>query len=164
MSASLGRIAFQKIPTQKLAEAITVGDADTLDLPSPFSPSIARYAKLKLDPTAPPVTVGYFTYESSAGSGCQAAGVVLLQGNGIEKSPRDTALLAAEGDMTNCRGSNAFLIKAGGQTLIEIDGGAAEQQTKPPRLLVRMNGDKIEKVCKVEQRATYSPTPAAKAQ
>ena len=155
---------FKKLPTQKLAKAITVDDADTLDLPGPFSPSIARYAKLKLDPTAPPVTVGYFTYESSAGSGCQAAGVVLLQGNGIEKSPRDTALLAAEGDMTNCRGSNAFLIKAGGQTLIEIDGGSAEQQTKPPRLLVRMNGDKIEKVCKVEQRPTYSPTPAAKAQ
>ena len=155
---------FKKLPTQKLDKAITVGDADTLDLPGPFSPSIARYAKLKLDPTAPPVTVGYFTYESSAGSGCQAAGVVLLQGNGIEKSPRDTALLAAEGDMTNCRGSNAFLIKAGGQTLIEIDGGSAEQQTKPPRLLVRMNGDKIEKVCKVEQRPTYSPTPAAKAQ
>lgn len=155
---------FKKLPTQKLAKAITVDDADTLDLPGPFSPSIARYAKLKLDPTAPPVTVGYFTYESSAGAGCQAAGVVLLQENGIEKSPRNTALLAAEGDMINCRGSNAFLIEAGGQTLIEIDGGAAEQQTKPPRLLARLNGDKIEKVCKVEQRATYSPTPVAKAQ
>ena len=155
---------FKKIPTQKLAKAITVEDADTLDLPGPFSPSIARYAKLKLDPAAPPVTVGYFSYESSAGSGCQAAGVVLLQGNDIEKSPRNTALLAAEADMSDCRGSNAFLIEAGDQTLIEIDGGAAEQQTKPPRLLVRLNGDKIEKVCKVEQRATYSPTPVAKAQ
>ena len=155
---------FKKLPTQKLAKAITVEDADTLDLPGPFSPSIARYAKLKLDPAAPPVTVGYFSYESSAGSGCHAAGVVLLQGNDIEKSPRNTALLAAEADMSDCRGSNAFLIEAGGQTLIEIDGGAAEQQTKPPRLLVRLNGDKIEKVCKVEQRATYSPTPVAKAQ
>ena len=66
--------------------------------------------------------------------------------------------------MTNCRGSNAFLIEAGGQSLIEIDGGAAEQQTRPSRLLARLNGDKIEKVCNVEQRATFSPTPVAKAQ
>jgi hypothetical protein len=88
---------------------------------------------------------------------------VLLQGSGIEKSPRNTALLAAEGDLTNCRGSNAFLIQAAGQTLIEIDGGATEQQSKPPRLLVRANGDTIEKVCNVDQRATYSPRAAAKA-
>ena len=154
---------FRKMPTQKLARTITVEDADTLDLPGPFSPSIARYAKLKLDPHAPPVTIGYFTYESSAGSGCSAAGVVLLNGQGIEKSPRNAALLAAEGDMTNCRGSNAFLVRAGGQAFIEIDGGAAEQQAKPPRLLVRLNGDKIEKVCSIEQRATYRPQPAAKA-
>jgi hypothetical protein len=161
---ALAGTSFKKFPTQKLATAITVEDADTLDLPGPFSPSIARYTKLKLDPAAPPVTVGYFSYESSAGSGCQAAGVVLLQGNDIEKSPRNTALLAVEGNMTNCRGSNAFLIQAGGQTLVEIDGGAAEQQSRPPRLLVRLNGDTIEKVCKVEQRATYSPVPIAKAQ
>jgi hypothetical protein len=161
---ALAGAAFKKLPTQKLTKAIIVEDADTLDLPDPFNPSIARYAKLKLDPTAPPVTFGYFTYESSAGSGCHAAGVVLLQGSDIEKSPRNTALLAAEGDMTNCRGSNAFLVQAGGQTLVEIDGGAAEQQTKPPRSLVRLNGDKIEKVCTVEQRARYNPTPVAKAQ
>jgi hypothetical protein len=156
--------AFKKLPTQKLATPIIVEDADTLDLPGPFSPSIARYTTLKLDPAAPPVTVGHFTYESSAGSGCQAAGIVLLQGNDIEKSPRNTALLAAEGEMTNCRGSNAFLVEAGGLTLIEIDGGATEQQTKPPRLLVRLNGDKIKKVCDVEQRAIFSPEPAAKTQ
>jgi hypothetical protein len=155
---------FKKLPTQKLADPITVEDADTLNLPGPFSPTIARYAKLKLDPAAAPVTVGYFSYESSAGSGCHAAGVVLLQGQDIEKSARNTALLAAEGDLTNCRGSDAFVIQAGGETLIEIDGGAAEQQTKPPRLLVRLNGDKIEKVCDVEERATFSPEPAAKAQ
>lgn len=160
---ALAGTPFKKLPTQKLAEAITVEGADTLDLPGPFSPSIARYAKLKLDPAAPPATVGYFTYESSAGSGCRAGGVVLLHGQDIEKSPRNTALLAAEGDMTNCRGSNAFLIQAGGQTLIEIDGGTAEQQTKPPRMLVRVNGDHLEKVCNVEQRATYSPEPVAKA-
>ncbi len=155
---------FKELPTRKLADAITVEDADTLDLPGPFSPSIARYAKLKLGAAAAPVTVGYFTYDSSAGSGCHAAGVVLLHGNDIEKSPRNTALLAAQGDMTNCRGSNAFLVEAGGQTLVEIDGGEAEQQTKPPRLLVRLNGDKIEKVCTIEQRATFSPEPVAKAQ
>ena len=106
---------FKKLATQKLADPITVEDADTLDLPGPFSPTIARYAKLKLDPAAAPVTIGYFTYESSAGSGCHAAGVVLLHGQDIEKSPRNTALLGAEGDMTNCRGSDAFVIRAGGQ-------------------------------------------------
>jgi hypothetical protein len=155
--------SFKKLPTQKLANPITVEDADTLNLPGPFSPTIARYAKLKLDPAAASVTIGYFSYESSAGSGCHAAGVVLLQGQDIEKSARNTALLGAEGDMTNCQGSDAFVIQAGGQTLIEIDGGTVEQQTKPPRLLVRLNGDKIEKVCNVAERATYSPEPAAKA-
>ncbi|MFY9696435.1 MAG: hypothetical protein WA776_18325 [Xanthobacteraceae bacterium] len=156
--------SFKILPTQKLANPITVEDAETLDLPGPFSPSIAGYAKLKLDPAAAPITVGYFTYDSGAGSGCRTAGVVFLHGGGIEKSSRNTALLAAEGDMANCRGSNAFLIQAGGQSLIEIDGGAAEQQTRPSRLLLRLNGDKIEKVCNVEERATFSPTPAAKAQ
>ncbi len=155
--------SFRKLPTQKLAETITVEDADLLDLPGPFSPSIARYAKLKLEPAAAPVAVGYFTYESSAGSGCRAAGVVLLHGQDIEKSPRNTALLAAEGGLSNCRGSNAFLIQAGGQTLIEIDGGTAEQQTVRPRMLVRVSGNHIEKVCNIEQRAAYSPDSVAKA-
>ena len=155
---------FKKLPPQKLADPITVEDADTLDLPvRSVRPSRAT-PKLRLDPAAAPVTVGYFTYDSSAGSGCHAAGVVLLQGQDIEKSPRNTALLAAEGDMTNCRDSDAFLVRADGQNLIEIDGGSAEQQTKPPRLLVRLNGDTIEKVCNVEERATYTATPAAKAQ
>jgi hypothetical protein len=154
--------AFKKLATQKLANAITVDDAATLDLPGPFSPTIARYAKLKLDPAAAPVTVGYFDYESSAGSGCQAAGVVLLNGQNVEHSSRNTALLAAEKDMTNCRGSRAFVVAAGGQNLIEIDGGAAEQETVPPRVLARLSGDKIEKVCGVDQKATYAVAPAAK--
>ena len=64
--------------------------------------------------------------------------------------------------MTDCRGSNAFVIEAGGQSLIEIDGGAAEQQTRPPRMLLRLRGDKIEKICNVEQRAIYTPQPVDK--
>jgi hypothetical protein len=154
---------FKKLPTRKLAAKITVEGAAALDLPGPFSPSIARSTKLKLDPDAPPVTIGYFTYESSAGAGCRAAGVVLLQGRDIEKSPRNAALLAAQSNMTKCRGSHAFLIRAGGRPFIEIDGGAAEQQTRPPRVLARLNGGKVETVCNVEQRATYSPEPMAKA-
>jgi hypothetical protein len=159
---ALAGAAFKKLATQKLADPITVEDADTLNLPGPFNPTIARYATLSLDPTALPVTVGYFKYESGAGAGCQARGVVLLHGQDIEKSPRNTALLAAEGDMTDCRGSDAFVIEAGGQSLIEIDGGAAEQRSGPPRMLLRVRGDKIEKVCNVGQRATYSPEPVAK--
>lgn len=110
------------------------------------------------------MTVGYFTYESSAGAGCEAKGVVLLHGHDIDKSPANTALLAAEGDMTNCRGSDAFVIAAGEQNLIEIDGGEAEQQTMPPRLLVRLKGATIETVCKVDQKANYTPVPVANAQ
>ena len=77
---ALAGTSFKKLPTQKLANPITVKDAETLDLPGPFSPSIARYARLKLDSAAPPVTVGYFTYDSGAGSGCRTAGVVFLRG------------------------------------------------------------------------------------
>lgn len=155
--------SFKKLPTRKLANKITVADAATLDLPGPFSPSIARYLKTRLDAAAAAVTVGYFTYESSAGAGCRARGVVFLHGPDIEKSSRNAALLAAEADMANCRGSDAFLVRAGGRNLIEIDGGAAEQQTTPPRLLVGLRGDKIQKICNVEQRATYTPRPIAKA-
>jgi len=151
---------FAKLPTKKLASAITVGDASALDLPGPFSPSIARYAKIKLDLAGAPVTVGYFQYESSAGAGCQARGVVLLQGRHIEKTPRNAALLAAQADVTNCRGSDAFLVRAGGQNLIEIDGGAAEQRKTPPRMLLRLRHDTVEKVCNVEQRASFTPQPA----
>lgn len=151
---------FDKLRTQKLASAITVDDAATLDLPGPFSPTIARYAKVKLDPAGGPVTAGYFTYESTAGRGCDAKGVVLLDGQNIEKSPRNTALLAAEADMVNCNGSDAFVVDAGGEKLIEIDGGAAEQRKTPPRMLVRLNADKIEKVCNVEQHASFTPQPA----
>ena len=155
---------FRRLPTQKLASAITVEDASTLDLPGPFSPSIARFAKLKLDPAAPPVTVGYFTYESSAGAGCQARGVVLLRGREVEKSPRNAALLAAERGMTDCRGSDAFVVAAGEQNFIEIDGGAVAQQGAPARLLVRLKGATIETVCKVDQKASYTPVPVANAQ
>jgi hypothetical protein len=155
---------FKQSPTRKLTREITVEDAAMLDLPGPFSPSIVRYAKLKLDPAAAPITIGTFKYDSSAGAGCRAGGVVFLQGRAIEKSSRNAALLAAEGDMTNCRGSDAFVIAAGGQNLIEIDGGAVEEGTAPARLLVRLNRDAIETVCKVDQKATYTPMPVAKPQ
>jgi len=154
--------AFAKLPTRNLA-AVTVEDAATLDLPGPFSPVIARYAQAKLDPAAAMLKLGYFTYDSSAGAGCQAAGVVILNGREIEQSARNEALLAAQQDMTNCHGSNAFAIRAGGANLIEIDGGWAEQQTAPPRVLLRLSGDKVEDVCRVEQRATYTPAPAGRA-
>ncbi len=150
---------FTKLAAQKLAKEITVEDASTLDLPGPFSPTIAHYVNIKLDPRGAPVTVGYFRYESSAGAGCQAAGVVFLHGQNIEDSPRNTALIASEGDMTNCHGSKAFLVRVERQNLIEIDGGAAEQQTVPPRMLLRLRDDRIEKLCSVEQRATFTPEP-----
>ena len=155
---------FKKLPTQRLANPVTVDDAANLDLPGPFSPSIARFAAVKLDPTTAAVRVGYFIYESSAGAGCDARGVVLLRGLSIEKSPRNTALLAAESHMTDCRGSNAFIVRAAGQNLIEIDGGAAEQRNEPPRILARLRGNGIETVCKVDQKASFTPEPAAPAQ
>lgn len=160
--ARAGR-TFKKLPTRKLANAITVEDAATLGLPGPFSPSIARYIKLKLDPAAAPVIVGTFKYDSSAGAGCQARGVVFVQAGTIEKTPRNAALLAAEADMTDCRGSDAFVIATDGQNLIEMDGGALEQQPAPARLLARLRGNAIETVCKVDQKASYTPAAAAKA-
>jgi hypothetical protein len=162
-SARAGK-RFEKLPTRKLANSIVVGDASTLDLPGPHSPVIAQFMDVKLDPAGTADRIGYFKYESSAGAGCQASGVTFLRGRDIENSPRNTVLLAAERDMTNCRGSDAFVIRAGGQNLIEVDGGSAEQQPRPPRLLVRLSGDKMEKVCDVEQRATYSVVPLANAQ
>jgi hypothetical protein len=151
--------SFKKLAARKLANEIVVDDAQTLDLPGPHSPTIARYSDIKLDPAGAQVRVGHFKYQSSAGAGCTAGGVVFLHGQGIEKSPRNDALLAAQQAMTNCRDSTASLIHAGRQNLIEIDGGAAVQRTEPPRLLVRLRGSRIETVCRVEQRVTYTPEP-----
>jgi hypothetical protein len=150
--------SFQKLTTRKLASEIIVDDAQTLDLPGPHSPTIARYSDVKLDPAGAPARVGHFRYESSAGAGCSASGVVFLHGQDIEKSPRNDALLAAQEKMTNCRDSTGFLIRADGQNLIEIDGGAAVQRSEPPRMLLRLRGDRVETVCRVEQRVTYVPT------
>jgi hypothetical protein len=52
-----------------------------------------------------------------------------------------------------------FLIRANGQNLIEIDGGAAVQRTAPPRMLLRLRGNRIETACRVKQRVTYTPQP-----
>jgi hypothetical protein len=150
--------SFKKLATKPLADQIVVDDAATLDLPGPHSPVIKRYADVKLDPSGSPVRVGYFRYDSSAGTGCRAAGVVLLTGQDIEKSPRNDALLAAEGDMTDCRDSNGFLVAAAGENLIEIEGGKEGQRGTPPRVLARLRGDHVETVCKVDQKATYTPT------
>jgi hypothetical protein len=154
--------SFKKLATRKLANAIIVDDAQTLDLPGPHSPTITRYSDVKLYPAGAPVRVGRFKYQSSAGAGCTASGVVFLRGQDIEKSPRNDALLAAQQAMTNCRDSTAFLIHAGGRNLIEIDGGAAVQRTEPPRMLVRLRGSRIETVCRVEERVTYTPEPINK--
>jgi hypothetical protein len=145
------------LPTKPLRNRIVVEDADKLDLPGPHSPVIARYADVKLDLGAPPLRVGYFKYESNAGAGCTASGVVILQGQDIEKSPRNDALLAAQQDMTDCRGSSGFLVETNGQNLIEIDGGAAEQRSDPPRTFARLQGGSVQTVCSVEQHATYTP-------
>jgi len=151
--------SFKKLAAHKLANEIIVEDAQTLDLPGPHSPTIARYSDVKLDPAGAPVRVGHFKYDSSAGAGCTASGVVFLHGRDIEKSPRNDALLAAQQQMTNCRGSAGFLIRADGQNLIEIDGGAAVQRTAPPRMLLRLRGNRIETACRVKQRVTYTPQP-----
>ena len=132
--------SFKKLAARKLANKIIVDDAQTLDLPGPHSPTIARYSDVKLDPAGAPVRVGHFKYQSSAGAGCTASGVVFLHGQDIEKSRRNDALLAAQQQMTNCRGSAGLLIRANRQNLIEIDGGAAVQRTAPPRMLLRLRG------------------------
>jgi hypothetical protein len=149
--------SFKKLPTKSLADDIVIDDAATLDLPGPHSPVIRRYADVKIDPAGNLSRVGSFQYDSSAGAGCRASGVVFLDGNAIEKSPRNDALLFAESDMTNCRDSSPFLVTANGENFIEIDGGKEGDRKVPPRVLARLRGDRVETVCKVDQKVSYSP-------
>jgi LVIVD repeat len=158
--ARLGK-PFEKLPTRPLASEIEVEDQSRLDFPSDKL-RIDHDAEVELDPSAPPARLGFFSYNSGAGRGCDGDGMTVLRGNDVEVSARNDALIAAQRKMMNCLGSAAFLVQAGGETMIEIDGGRAVQRTVPPRMLLRLKDDKIETVCNVEQRQIYSPQPIAK--
>ncbi|MBR1090700.1 hypothetical protein JQ621_24805 [Bradyrhizobium manausense] len=128
------------------------------------TPQFQRYSDVNLDPKGLPGRIGYYEFNSGAGAGCSLNGIAFLDGNRLEKSPRAKALADIQDEHQDCRGSNSSLIRANGQVLIEWTGGRALQRTTPPRTLLRLAGDKIETVCRVEQRPTYSAetlTPSA---
>jgi hypothetical protein len=70
---------------------------------------------------------------------------------------RNNARLAKRQQMMNCRGSTAFPVRTDGQELIEIDGKQAARRTASPRMLVRLRGNRVETVCRMEQRVIYVP-------
>jgi len=125
-------------------------------------PQFQRYSDVSLDPKGAPGRIGYYEFNSGAGAGCDLNGIAFLDGVRPEKSPRAKALADIQDELQDCRGSSTSLVRAHGQTLIEWTGGQALQRATPPRTLMRLAGDKIEPVCRVEQRPTYSaePTPA----
>jgi hypothetical protein len=154
--------AFQKIPDAPLPNGEIVPADDNLHLPGADMPHFQRYTDMKLDPQGGPGRIGYYEYAWGGGAGCDAYGVAFLQGQNVEESARAEALNEALSRMADCRGSKAFLVAANGENLIEWDGGSALQRTAPPRTLLRLKGDKVETVCRVEQRPTYITEPVAK--
>jgi hypothetical protein len=154
--------AFDKIRAQPLSDKIPPTDAQSLNLPGTGTPDFQRYSDVKLDPMGTPGRIGYFEYNSSSGPGCDASGVAFLNGQDLEKSARAKALIEAQVQTMDCRGSAAFLVQANGENLLELDGGRALQRATAPRTLLRLRGDRFETVCRVEQRPTYVPLPVAK--
>jgi hypothetical protein len=157
--------AFRKIPDQTLSnkETPTIEALDRLHLPGTGSPDFQRYSDVKLDPMGAPGRIGYYEYNSDSGPGCDSNGVAFLNGQAFEKSARAKALIEAQVQTMDCRGSTAFLVHANGENLVELDGGRVLQRTTPPRTLLRLRGDRFETVCRVEQRATYIPEQIGKA-
>ena len=115
------------------------------------------YSDVTLAPNEVSTRIGYFQIASGAGRGCDVDGIALLRGHALEKSARNEALIDAQRQLMNCRGSNAFLLQVNGETLVEIDGGRAVQRTVPPRALLRLRGATVETVCRVEQSPAYEP-------
>jgi hypothetical protein len=147
--------AFQRIPDAPLPNGEIIPADDNLHLPGADMPHFQRYTDMKLDPQGAPGRIGYYAYEWGGGAGCDAYGVAFLQGQNVEESARAEALNDALSRLADCRGSKAFLVAVNGENLIEWDGGSALQRTAPPRTLLRLKGDKVETVCRVEQRPTY---------
>jgi hypothetical protein len=154
--------AFQRIPDAPLPNGEIVPADDNLHLPGADMPHFQRYTDVKLDREGGPGRIGYYEYAWGGGAGCDAYGVAFLQGQNVEESARAEALNEALSRLADCRGSKAFLIAVNGENLIEWDGGSALQRTAPPRTLLRLKGDKVETVCRVEQRPTYISEPVVK--
>jgi hypothetical protein len=154
--------AFDKIPDNPLPGEEIAND-ERSGLPSGGGlPHFQRYADVTLDPKGPPGRIGYYEFESGAGPGCGLNGIAFLDGNRLENSRRAKALAEAQEELKDCRGSSASLVRTHGENLIEWKGGHALQREVPPRVLLRLVGEKIETVCRVEQRPTYSPETTAR--
>jgi hypothetical protein len=159
--AVIAEKTFDRIPNHPLPNGDIEVD-DTMELPGAGIPRFKRYSDVKLDPKGAPGRIGYYDYEWSGGPGCDSYGVGFLDGLGLEISARAKALNMALSHMTDCHGSSAFLVTVNGENLIEWNGGHALQRTAPPRTLLRLKGDKVETICRVEQRPTYIPEPVVK--
>jgi len=141
---------FSRVPTT--SEELPTIPLDTFRIPSEQTRFLSAAT---IDIGDELVRVGYFEITSSAGPGCQFSGVTFLDGNDIERSPRNRTLLEAQDRLRDCRGSTAFLIQVADEALVEVDGGSAYQRETPPRTLLRVQGGKVEPLCRVEQNAMY---------
>jgi hypothetical protein len=128
-----------------------------LDFFPSFVANFSGVAAADIDGSGRSARVGYFTIASTASRGCDVFGITILDGDLPEDSTRNRSLQEAQKQLMDCRGSRAFLVRVGNTVLIEIDGGSAYQRSQPPRTLLRMNGDKVETVCRVDQRPAYVP-------
>jgi hypothetical protein len=155
---ALAGTAFNKIPDQPLPSGeIRTNDVDLHFPGGSDAPDFLRYSDVMLDPKGALARIGYYEYSSGAGAGCGFSGIAFLDGKSLESSMRANALIEALSGMPRCHGSTAFLVETNGENLIEWDAGQALQRNTPPRALLRLRADKVETVCRVDQRPTYIP-------
>jgi hypothetical protein len=150
--ALAGRV-FDRVPAEKLPEGEIPPSSQ--DLVHTNSATFDVFSDVVLDPDGGSIRVGYFWIASGAGRGCDVNGVAFLKDRGIEDSPRSRALMDAQKRMMNCGGSTAFLVRAGDENLIEVDGGFPRGRPVLPRILLRLRGENVETACKVDQRVEY---------
>jgi hypothetical protein len=117
---------------------------------------VDRIAQTMLSGSQCPLRIGHYYMASNGGCGCSYGGVALLDGDTLDKSPKDETLVEAQyGD--RCRDADAGLARIGGQTYVQAFGGTALYRNEPPRTLLRLDHDTFQPVCRVDQVVTYQP-------
>jgi hypothetical protein len=159
---AIAGVNFPEVPRQQQLPDPLKLSSERLDLVHTDSQwiSFENYSDLKVGNES--LRLGHFEIASGAGRGCDLKGVALLKSNELDQSPRARALIEVQRKMTNCHGSHASVVRIEGESFIEVDGGEALQRTIPPRILLRLRGNEVETVCRVEQKPRYEAQPSGK--
>lgn len=104
-----------------------------------------------------PVTVARYEYYSTAGSGCKDSGLFFVRDGKEEETPRNEALRTAQERVADCDTSTTTLVSMDGEVLLKLSGREGGRSGTHTRRLMKINGDQIEEICRVDELRSYTP-------